>query len=714
MIMKNIIVKILLLVLGLFLSVTNGSAQNTNSTTHCLEIKWIADYQFYSLYGNGVHNRVTQILNKVEDIFKTENCIDLNIIDQGYVHIYNSAATDPFSNPATLPCHGNNCSTIAKVWSKLVAETPTIQSDEVLLFSGQLLSNHGVTLGNSMCSHHARVVGLAVDRRPGSANLGQQLSVTQQARIMAHELVHTLTDGKHEEDHSENISGLMNTNTPFGTSSIISPTLKSQMVTNLSNQGGCFGCTSLQTRPFPSSCSTPPSNPCYDHLEPNNDFNNGSSISPNGSLRTISDLCLKQPDIDIFEFKYNNTDFYIAVGLKSSDTGERHYNLTYKLSSQGELEVETIFASGASPPDTELYLIVELGGIYYRSGYDDNSGSNPPLSKLTVNINNPVIVNPESLVFTCGSGCSDNLLLNCGALSASFAGDLVTISNAQVSNQSNTTVYDIELKYSLVSESGAETELNTVTGNPIIIDEIPANTVSSKGGLVYIPSEINGVYNLRARLVGYGNSCTSTETLYLGYVPPPPFVSCFDGIQNQGEAGIDCDGPCPPCPSSCQNTANRNGSITGSTEVEKHILSPSQGNKATVNSPNSATFNAGRYISLNPGFTAQYGSVFNALIDGCDNGNKVETEQAPVTLRNYPNPFTGQTNIEFVLPQDSPVTLFVSDMTGRKVAILLNNETQTEGTHLLTFDGSNYPAGMYYYTIQAGEYLGTQKMILVK
>jgi len=44
----------------------------------------------------------------------------------------------------------------------------------------------------------------------------------------------------------------------------------------------------------------------------------------------------------------------------------------------------------------------------------------------------------------------------------------------------------------------------------------------------------------------------------------------------------------------------------------------------------------------------------------------------------------------------------------------LDNEVKAEGTHLSAFDGSNYPAGIYYYTIQAGEYVGTQKMTLVK
>jgi len=51
---------------------------------------------------------------------------------------------------------------------------------------------------------------------------------------------------------------------------------------------------------------------------------------------------------------------------------------------------------------------------------------------------------------------------------------------------------------------------------------------------------------------------------------------------------------------------------------------------------------------------------------------------------------------------------------GREVEVLLDNKITAAGTHVTTFDGSNYPAGIYYYTIQAGAYTGTQKMILIK
>jgi len=89
-------------------------------------------------------------------------------------------------------------------------------------------------------------------------------------------------------------------------------------------------------------------------------------------------------------------------------------------------------------------------------------------------------------------------------------------------------------------------------------------------------------------------------------------------------------------------------------------------------------------------------------------------QNTTIEINNFPNPFTGETKIEYTLPNETPVTLFVTDMMGKKVATLLNNEQQSKGYNSVTFDGSNFPSGMYYYTLQAGDYVSTQKMTLMK
>ena len=85
-----------------------------------------------------------------------------------------------------------------------------------------------------------------------------------------------------------------------------------------------------------------------------------------------------------------------------------------------------------------------------------------------------------------------------------------------------------------------------------------------------------------------------------------------------------------------------------------------------------------------------------------------------MNVENFPNPFSENTTIVFDLPEDGRVTMFVSDMTGKLVAVLLDNEQQFAGTNQVIFDGSNYPNGTYYYTIQVGEYTATKKMVLMR
>lgn len=83
-------------------------------------------------------------------------------------------------------------------------------------------------------------------------------------------------------------------------------------------------------------------------------------------------------------------------------------------------------------------------------------------------------------------------------------------------------------------------------------------------------------------------------------------------------------------------------------------------------------------------------------------------------LKNFPNPFSKQTTIEFNLQKQVSVTLTVSNMAGKQIAVLLNNEQLSKGTHQAIFDSSNYPSGIYYYTLEAGINITTQKMSIVK
>ena len=85
----------------------------------------------------------------------------------------------------------------------------------------------------------------------------------------------------------------------------------------------------------------------------------------------------------------------------------------------------------------------------------------------------------------------------------------------------------------------------------------------------------------------------------------------------------------------------------------------------------------------------------------------------PLLYNNYPNPFNPSTTIEFTLPKSEFTTLKVFNILGKEVATLVSNKLN-QGNHTYTFDGKNLASGIYYYSIQAGDFHQDKKMILIK
>ena len=81
--------------------------------------------------------------------------------------------------------------------------------------------------------------------------------------------------------------------------------------------------------------------------------------------------------------------------------------------------------------------------------------------------------------------------------------------------------------------------------------------------------------------------------------------------------------------------------------------------------------------------------------------------------QNYPNPFNPKTIINYELPITNDVELNVYNLTGQKIATLVQ-ETQRAGHHQVEWDASGFASGVYYYRIEAGEFVEVKKMILVR
>lgn len=96
----------------------------------------------------------------------------------------------------------------------------------------------------------------------------------------------------------------------------------------------------------------------------------------------------------------------------------------------------------------------------------------------------------------------------------------------------------------------------------------------------------------------------------------------------------------------------------------------------------------------------------------------VENEKTPVTeynlKQNYPNPFNPSTRIAFSIPNSANVTLKVYDILGTEVEELISNEQKAAGRYEIKFDASRLASGTYIFKLQAGKFIQTKKMILLK
>jgi hypothetical protein len=103
--------------------------------------------------------------------------------------------------------------------------------------------------------------------------------------------------------------------------------------------------------------------------------------------------------------------------------------------------------------------------------------------------------------------------------------------------------------------------------------------------------------------------------------------------------------------------------------------------------------------------------VFATVLDVSEHGGALPLSFALEPA--FPNPFNPTTTIGYSIPRDALVSMTVYDVTGRKVATLLN-QMQSAGVHRVTFDASALASGVYWLRMQAGDLSARQKLILLK
>ncbi|TFB09631.1 T9SS type A sorting domain-containing protein, partial [Candidatus Marinimicrobia bacterium MT.SAG.2] len=81
--------------------------------------------------------------------------------------------------------------------------------------------------------------------------------------------------------------------------------------------------------------------------------------------------------------------------------------------------------------------------------------------------------------------------------------------------------------------------------------------------------------------------------------------------------------------------------------------------------------------------------------------------------QNYPNPFNPVTVIEYELPEASEASLVIYNLRGEEIARLVDGQQQA-GYHKVIWNASNVASGVYFYRLQAGNFVQTKKVMVLK
>jgi phosphatidylserine/phosphatidylglycerophosphate/cardiolipin synthase-like enzyme len=205
------------------------------------------------------------------------------------------------------------------------------------------------------------------------------------------------------------------------------------------------------------------------------------------------------------------------------------------------------------------------------------------------------------------------------------------------------------------------------------------------------------VAGLKIRGVLDNNVDTGTEYPYLVSNGIDVMLKSGSGLLHHKYAVIDAEG-----------AAWNPVTITGS-----HNWSSSAEN---ANNENTLIIRDGRVANLYlQEFAARYyqfGGTDSIFTVGVND----DPARHPLTYQleqNYPNPFNPNTEIGFQVPSAGVTALRVYDVLGREVATLVN-ETRAAGSYRVRWNADGFASGVYFYRLEAGKFIQTRKMILLK
>lgn len=126
----------------------------------------------------------------------------------------------------------------------------------------------------------------------------------------------------------------------------------------------------------------------------------------------------------------------------------------------------------------------------------------------------------------------------------------------------------------------------------------------------------------------------------------------------------------------------------------------------TVGRSATVEYRAGQSVTLQPGFEVKTGGTFTAHIAPVNaNGER------PLQLAAFPNPFEQTTTIEYYLPANGTVNLWITDVQGKVVGQLVQGESQTAGRHRVDWKSGAAMSGVYMPVVEANRQKAVSRLV---
>ena len=267
---------------------------------------------------------------------------------------------------------------------------------------------------------------------------------------------------------------------------------------------------------------------------------------------------------------------------------------------------------------------------------------------------------------------------------------------------------EVELTWDIITEDETEFKIERAIGDTGIFDSIG---VVGVGVTSFVDSGLEELTLYRYRVLAFNDSLTSwyekiVPITTLGSTSLPAAVS--DPLPRNNALNIGAD-------TTLMWKASVNAEsydVYFGTENPPPFVLNQEGATYKPGGLASGTRYYWRINGKNSNGTTE-GSVWSFKVEGTLSSVAETVPDKSIFIRNYPNPFSSFTTINYELKSHSEVKLFVYNVMGEKVATLVN-QWQTAGEHAVTFDASNLESGVYFFSIKTDLSEQRGKMLLMK